>query len=157
MLGIAVKNAILFLLIILIIHFLLRNILIEKKGDTLQEVKEIPHTKETVLLKTKNIEDQKNELLKFVMDDIETFQEQPIIDSTYKNEISTLTDTKKGITPTTDNVPQKKGKRNPGQNDNFLVIHEYEDESSLNGGKVLDGLDGFGGFDKYGLMFEEYK
>jgi hypothetical protein len=167
MLGTGFKNVLLFILIILILHFLIKNAILEKKGISLGFGKEhlTPENKssDTKDNKKKNHvktpDEHKQELFKYVMEDGEvekffepsTHKELPEPNDIFETEYSIACDASNAVKETP--VPKKKGKSPDDQDNNYLVIHQYKDESSLNGGKLLGGLHGY---DSYLNNFQEY-
>ena len=162
MLGVGLKNAILFVLIILILHFLIRSILLERetKHEKQKTEKYIEHLKvednddNEIDIPEKTIQDQKKELYDYVMNETYVDVPPPQPSDKFDPEMPVACDARAVLKPiNTPDLVKKDGRKKDSRN-NFLVIHEYEDESALNGGQVLDGLDGF---DEYGLSYEEYK
>ena len=166
MLGTGIKNGILFVLIILILHFLIKNMLLEKTVPIefmRDETSDIPEKKiVSEIAKNKNsktMEENKQDLYKYVMEDSEMekfFEPQllPEANDKFDNNYPVACDAK--IIMDDEAVKtEKKTLTKPEQiNNNFLVIHDYKDESSLNGGKLYDGLNGY---DEYDNMYEEYR
>ena len=172
MMNVGIKNAILLLLIILILHFLLMNIIADH-----QQTRSLPNTTSPPLAQpSKEIEKGKeskketfecektkqDDLLAYVMQEEGGFgglQADWVDSNDYKfdKELPVVCDTSK-LLESDQNLPQMKPKVSSKEtttrgniNNNFLVIQEYENESGLNGGKVFDGLCGF---DEYGDSFQ---
>jgi hypothetical protein len=179
MLGTGFKNVILFILIILILHFLIKNAILERKNAGKEHLSPAPTnvtssrqnttsiintpSKDNVISSmkhTKTPAEHKQELFKYVMeeDNIEKFFEPtintilPEPNDKFENEYNIACDARNAVTETI--ADRKKFNDPPDQNNNFLVIHKYQDESTLNGGKLLGGLDGY---DEYNTMFQSYK
>ena len=184
MLGTGLKNSLLLLLIILILHFLIKNLLLERQHASKQGAREPyaqdPNGNDgpitTTAMEGKETgfevgreecgqdkgETIKNDLYKYVMDDgeMEKFFEPNIKQQV--PEASEKFDTKYPIACDAMSImkdtglpdARKKPKRPEQANNGFLVIHDYSDESALNGGQLYDGLNGYDGID---TMYEEYK
>lgn len=164
MLSTGIKNAILFVLIILILHFLIKNITLEKEKSQLK-AKEPGHVlsqespQQPLSVAAKSPEEKKKELYKYVMDetDIEKFFEPKIIpepNDAFDTSYDIACDGEKALH---DESPSQKKVQKEVKNEAnsaFLTIHEYADENALNGGALFDGLNGYDGF---GSMYEEYK
>jgi hypothetical protein len=170
MLGTGIKNAILLFLIILILHFLIKNTLMDKKPEgfsSLSSDKELNHKKEkkvefniektTPSLKpSSSMEDKKKELFDFVMMDDEPSTKEGFVEPNDKfhNELPVACDAKRIMNDEDPIIKKSKNAKDKTLHGDYLVIHEYEDESSLNGGSLLGGLSGF---DSYDTMYQEYK
>ena len=180
MLGTGLKNSLLLLLIILILHFLIKNLLLERLHASRQGAREPyaqdpsgndgPVTATETDGKNPDVEECgqdkgetiKNDLYKYVMDDgeMEKFFEPKLMPQV--PESSEKFDTKYPIACDAMSImkdtglpdARKKPKRPEQTNNGFLVIHDYSDESALNGGQLFDGLNGYDGID---TMYEEYK
>ena len=149
MLSIAVKNALLIILIILIFHFLIKNYLLDntKAHFTQQEAQEsktqvplqyldapscasqspIP---EALPMPTESLKvDKEAELFKFVFEDPPATCSPPL-ESSYQPEAGSIKKPKTatGETPVTHDQ---------------MFINEYDNESVLNGGSLFGGLSGF--------------
>lgn len=166
MLGTGIKNAILLFLIILILHFLIKNTLLEKRAETKSEEhihksEESSLTKAPVALASSpaTVADKKKELFDFVMmeDDAtvpaakEGFVEP---NDKFHNELPVACDAQRIMNEEHPVIAKSKKAKDKTSHGDYLVIHEYQDESSLNGGKMLGGLSGF---DSYDTMYQEYK
>jgi hypothetical protein len=170
MLGTGLKNGILFVLIILILHFLVKNALIEKKMEHLSELQpvlksksdEVSVQKEPKLPPVvdqcgkklpKSEEDMKNELLSYVMEDGDKPSGLPEPNENL-NHYNIACDARTIIKEESP-FPVAKNAKNPDrQAGNYLTIHEYSNESTLNGGKLFGNLEGY---DEFGSFYEEYK
>ena len=117
-----------------------------EKIDKVQEEEEFP-------FETKRVEDKSKELYEYVMREEEHFAE-PQPNESFETQLPVACDANLIMKTNISKDLPKEEKKLASQKNNFLVIHEYEDESALNGGKVFDGLDGF---DEYGDVYEEYK
>jgi len=159
MFGVGVKNAILFMLIILILHFLIRNLMLEKhlslsvKSEKKEQMQAIEREEDDFPFETKRVEDKSKELYEYVMREEEHFTE-PQPNESFETQLPVACDANLIMKTNISKELPKEEKKLTSQKNPFLVIHEYEDESALNGGKVFDGLDGF---DEYGDVYEEYK
>lgn len=170
MLATGIKNGILLILIILIVHFLLKNYLLEKRGgmvngDRLETLANPPEdilgldpvdntSKAALLEKTKN-----TDLYKYVMEDGEMekfFDPQLLPESNDKFDTAypIACDAKPFVKDDTIDRKVKKPKNADQKNNGFLVVHDYMDENALNGGKLFDGLQGY---DEYDSFYQEYK
>lgn len=173
MMGVGIKNIILFVLIILILHFLVKNAILEKKRDGKEHLKPENDVSDTTIKTTKTeplcnnnsaqlpktVEEQKKELFQYVMDEaeIEKFFEPQLLpepNDKFENEYSIACDARNAVKDPSVSDWKKKTKDPPNQSNNYLVIHEYSDESGLNGGKLPGGLDGYDGYDN---LFQDYK
>ncbi len=168
MLGVGIKNALLMLLIILILHFLIKNVLVEQRSYNMKtekpkvEVKDLEddiQIRDNIPTIEQNKADKKDELLKFVMDDegeaktnLEKFFEpianEEAFDDSYNIACDANLDTKKVI----ENSMKAPKKPNEQNANNFLIIHEYNNENVMNGGS----LGGLGGYDEYDSHYESY-
>jgi hypothetical protein len=116
-------------------------------------------TEDAPLNSKKSVEEHKKELFQYVMDEGEPdkfFETKPALEANdkFSNEYNIACDAKTIIKDTV--LDARKNAKDPkSQNYNYLVIHEYNDESSLNGGKLLGGLDGYDSLNP--IMYEEYK
>jgi hypothetical protein len=176
MLSVGIKNSILLLLIILILHFLIKNGVMDKGvgitssvPPTLPSVTSSPppppsSTKTEPPTSVKSGEHYKDDLLKFVFDDdkqekqLEKFfdpQAQPPFpdDKTLKpdfplacNTLSLMEEPKEEL-----KLPKEIEKPSIG---NYLVVNEYKDESVLNGGDLMKGLSGYDEFDDHFQSYE---
>lgn len=131
MIAIGIKNAILFLLIILILHFLIKNILLDRQTETQK-----PSTKEPAYFE--NFEENKLEekkMMDYIMEPCKPKQPEEIeISNTCKMEV---VETKKE-----DDMKVKADCHLQQDKRNFMIIKEYDT-------KVLDGLDAFDSYDTY--------
>ena len=150
MISVAIKNAILLILIILIIHFMLKNALREKFENPLHPqpppsysssggeilpgaVQPSPPDALTSAGATASKKSDEEELLKYVLGQADSTTEPTtckVQNTPYVPETTSLKAPKKTI-------PSSNGYSE------FEVINEYEDETALNGGKVLGSLSGF--------------
>lgn len=172
MIATGLKNALLLVLIVLILHFLLKNIIIERNKEHMKDSsrpapfasnEKTPMLEANVVGKPsaapvagadiaggngsaavapKSAAQQKKELMDFVMTDTADNFYDIACDATPAMKQPTSQE-KKPTKPTKD------------QQNNFLVIHEYAEESGLNGGAVLGGFaSGWDG--QFGASFQEY-
>jgi len=165
MMNVGIKNAILLLLIIFILHFLVMNMITDKQiktnnGTTSnQEPSKLSNDdtkddkKEPFECETKKDDD----LLAYVMQG-ESGNQTEWVDSNdakFEKEMPIVCDTKNILDPEPTLPPMKPKVSSKVKfaenNNNFLVIQEYENESGLNGGKFFDGLCGF---DEYSDTFQ---
>lgn len=153
MLSIAIKNTILIVLIILIIHFIIKNQLAvsspkthqqpplapkkDEKKESFGEVVFSDNVSEVVDKITNPIsqtpKNDEEELLKYVLAN-ETVNTQPGCPE-IKTDI-----------PSVDSLTTKRPKDVADSSQNLgdmMLIGSYEDESSLNGGSIFGGLQGF--------------
>lgn len=161
MIAIGIKNAILFLLIILIMHFLIKNMLLDRVtagGKVTGEKKYF-----------ENFTDQKMKMMQYIM------EEPSSIDQAFSEKIIKPCDKENDCLPekkdnntiersmSCDNILQTSDdadamklkadcKLNQDKKD-FMVIKEYEQEKGLNGGELFDGLNAF---DNYDMYFQTY-
>ena len=168
MLGTGLKNGILLILIILILHFLIKNMLLDQAGkrtiENLETVEQVgkkgePSIPSSQPMQPKSAEDNKNDLYKYVMEEGEMerfFEPQLLPEANDKFDKSYPVACDAKVIMTDDNITdvKKKAIRPEQLNNSFLVIHDYTDESPINGGKLFDGLTGY---DEYNTMYEEYK
>lgn len=183
----AIKNTILIILIILIGHFMVKNLLFErqKTAPTIKEVKEdkLVHVKEdappqistkqvvstpsgvpssVIVENTKGtgLDKAKEELLKFINDDdddIERFFEHEKQNITSDNTKCKSQDTTLPLSTTCDpaiqdvkqnNMKQVKADCNLKQDKkNILILKEYVNENTMNGGTLFGGLSAFDNYD----------
>lgn len=160
MLSIAVKNSLLVVLIILILHFMLKNYLIERDRQTFTNspVKTVVHTEESATPIPSQIGESKSaeisfepenpvkdadELYKFVFDD------DPIELASNLGKMSSLgsaaCDAPKQHIPDPATMKAAKNPQKQAINNNFLVLNEYDNESALNGGNIFGNLSGYDG------------
>lgn len=168
MLGTGIKNAILLFLIILILHFLIKNTLLEKRAEQKDDAR-VQKSDEVSLPKASaapaapavaaTAADKKKELFDFVM--MEDDASLPIAkegfvepNDKFQNELPVACGAQKIMNDEHPIIAKSKKAKDKTSHGDYLVIHEYEDESSLNGGKLLGGLSGF---DSYDTMYQEYK
>lgn len=155
MIAIGIKNAILFLLIILIMHFLIKNMLLDRvtSGGKYFE----------------NFTDQKMKMMQYIM------EEPSSIDKAFSEKIIQPCDKENDCLPekkddntteksmSCDNILQTSEdadgmkikadcKLNQDKKD-FTVIKEYENEKVHNRGELFDGLNAF---DNYDMYFQTY-
>ena len=163
MLGTAIKNCILIILIILIIHFFIKNFLEEQR-----------HNKENFVdtIKTSEIK-QQNELLNYINTDEKT------LDNLFKNNIVTdpvknidlnenkcnkkQNDIHYPISTTCDNnitpIDNKDNKKEINEDiiqnkKNMTILKSYEDESPLNSGKLYGGI--LQAYDPFDIQYSMY-
>jgi hypothetical protein len=122
----------------------------------------------TELLTPQTPEDKKEELLKYVMNDMdmdmdmdmdtEHFGEKkhktgsiPVPNDDFEPEYNIACDAQNLIKP--DDFERKKSKKPKQKNNSYFFINEYKNESGLNGGQLLGGLDGY---DMYDSVYQEY-
>lgn len=148
MLSIAVKNAILVVLIVLIAHFLLKNYLYEKSAHAPHTPPTLPPKPETERFADEStssqvtelpaelngqtgqtVKSEADELYKFVFNDETPGQCAPPQPALYVPEPATLKAAKE---PTKQSLNQEN-----------LVLNEYENESVLNGGALFGALSAF--------------
>lgn len=156
MIGSGLKNGILFFLIILILHFLIKNILLERSKDTfieqeksdIKNINSIKVDEKQYLHQEKSCDQKKEELYKYVMEagDLEKIIPKSNDDS-FQDQYNLVCDTKTIMEPKDKEASMKKPQKPSEQAGSFLTIHEYTDESPLNGGNVFDGIGGYDGFD----------
>lgn len=160
MMSVGIKNAILLLLIIMILHFLIMNVLVEKssssKETTPKKMTEAfkKEADETVV-KSDEIDKKQDDLMAYVSSSNEFEEYVDANEAKFEKNMPIICDTKTIMNDEEQivtKVPKKtKIYDDKINNNNFLVIQEYEDESSLNGGKVFDGLCGY---DEYGDTYQ---
>ena len=160
MLNIGLKNAILFLLIILILHFLIKNILVDRKPETPAQQSYF-----------EKFTEQRKKIMNFINSDEETelnkaFDQKLIKECTSESTclprksdehilpLSTTCDAGIQELKPDDPMKLKADCQLPQDYKSFMVIKEYENEKGMNGGKLFDGLDAYDGFEDY---FESYK
>lgn len=160
MMSVGIKNAILLLLIIMILHFLIMNVLVEKSLPSKEKTpKKITETfkeasKET-FVKESETDKKQDDLMAYVSSNNEFEEYVDANEAKFEKNMPVVCDTKTIMNddePVIMKVPKKEKTHDDTiNNNNFLVIQEYEDESSLNGGKVFDGLCGY---DEYGDTYQ---
>ena len=128
MIAIGIKNAILFLLIILILHFLLKNVLLDRQTE-----QKPPAAQKSYFENFKEQEEKK--MMEYIMEPCKAKQPEEIeVSNTCQMEV---VETKKEEAPKVlADCHLKQDKRN------FMIIKEYDT-------KVLDGLDAFDSYDTY--------
>lgn len=167
MIGIGIKNAILFLLIILILHFLIKNMLLDR-GVISQPGKAGVSGEHKYF---ENFTDQKMKMMQYIMEEPSTidkaFNEKIIqpCETTKVNDCPPMkSDDNKiersmscdNILKTSDDADAMKLKADcklAQDKKDFMVIKEYENEKGLNGGELFDGLNAF---DNYDMYFQTY-
>lgn len=182
--AIAIKNLILFILIILIGHFVVKNFLLDKESvvktkptqDSIFPIKLPSATQSTVKDATEptiakkekepeGLDKAKAELLKFVdeEDNEQTLNKYfvktssiPTDDCKSKVEVSpfplsTTCDPNIQILPNKNNAnePPKKPKQCTLLSKNVMVLNEYDNENTMNGGDLFNGLNAFDSFDNH--------
>lgn len=167
-LSVALKNSVLLLLIILILHFLLKNALVDAsrvvqrfKDSKLEEEfqSELTQDQEAPNPKTCNMSDieptpvkrckdgaeQDNDLFEYVFGDTHDDKIRPA--KLDKDACSAVPGNE--IADVREPVVAKKSARDTksGHGDVMgnLIVGDYKDEKGLNGGEVFDGLFGFDG------------
>jgi len=168
MFSLALKNGIIMILIILILHFLIKNYLFDKKPQAPQLpqtfVENTPSTSVSTqvaamsaLLQSqpplqppiepkkqdKSYED--DELLQYVKSLAEP---QPKPDASSCEPVVTKLDP--GYSSSALKTPRVVGDPSEKQSQYYL-LNEYEDESVMNGGKMFANIDGFEEYDKFSL------
>jgi hypothetical protein len=154
------KNSILLILIILILHFLIKNVMLdmEQKNNKQATPPEDNKGGETNnLLGATNVvtttQDSQKALLDFVMSEGPSSDDKPGIEKYF--EPIAKEDFLEGGAACDPNL-QVKGeveknlkipKAPSEQKGNFLVISEYANEHVMNGGELLNGVGGFDGYD----------
>ena len=157
MLSIAVKNAILVILIVLILHFLLKNYLLERSGqsslnkslesfggsvskDPLQPAplsapmtQDIESVSAPLATESKS-NDAASELFKCVFDDSSVLQ-TPESPQCKPQSLSSV--------PEPSSIKPAKQPEKQTINFDNLVLNEYDNESELNGGNIFNSLKGF--------------
>ena len=168
MLNIGLKNAILFFLIILILHFLLKNILIDNKKPTTKPESDSIKQKQQNYFAIEKFTEQRNKMIDYInYADTEAEAKQKIIKTpecdtkclprkTDENSLPLSTTCDAGIQELKPEDPMKLKAdcQIPQDYKFFSVIKEYENEKGINGGKLYDGLGAYDGFEDY---FESYK
>jgi hypothetical protein len=178
MLSIGIKNAILFLLIILILHFLLKNILLDKKPDksnlpsrsihSLNESSEPSQPRQPIEYNNyfetfKNGDcssnDENKKMLDYLNEEsiIKDCNKQqacpfPSRDDDSRLEVSGACDMDLKPQPA-ETLKVKADCHLLQDKKNFTVIKEYENEKGINGGKLYDDI---GAFDSYDSYFQTY-
>lgn len=165
MLGIGIKNAILFLLIILILHFLIKNVLLDRK----QTVPATPATKKPIenffQQPIESKDDEHKKMLEFINEEpsfidkafddkiIKDCEKQetclPLKSDDNKLETSNMCDVSFEPKDKDNGMKLKADCKLPQVKKNFMVIKEYENERSVNGGKLFDNIDAFDSYDTY--------
>lgn len=141
MLASGIKNAILVLLVVCIIHFLIKNAILEKRKEAFK----VPQVTEAECKKEATEKQAlcENDLLDYVYnDDVDL--------SKFFTPMSCKLDTTP-VPPVCDpeftkppETPNKLGTQcNPTQHDVNLVLTEYQDENAMNGGSLYDNLSAF--------------
>lgn len=160
MIGIGIKNAILFLLIILILHFLIKNMLMDRGlagtgGKVSGEKKYFENFTDS---------DMKMKMMQYIEEEPSTidkaFSEKIIQPCDKQNDClpSKTDDNKIERSMSCNNILQTKEDDsmkvkadchlNQDKKD-FMIIKEYENEKGLNGGELGDGLNAFDSYDSY--------
>lgn len=155
MLSIGLKNGILFMLIVLILHFLVKNAIHDRSTDvTGNDINTDLHMEN--VSPVDKAEERKQELYDFVMN--ESFSQpaqspQPNeekLDDTFPVEC----DITQPMLPPKDPVVQYRQNKSRKSADSsaFFVVGEYEQDKNNNGGN----LGGLSGYDEYQEQFELY-
>lgn len=154
MLSVAVKNAILVILIVLILHFLLKNYLLERRtgpNDKPAPMESFESSPAYVPVTTQKpvasqslptpvnetdtkVTDSASELFKFVFDDSSILQSY---------ESSECKPSSLSSVPEPSSVKPSKQPEKQTINFDNLVLNEYDNESVLNGGNIFNSLKGF--------------
>jgi hypothetical protein len=144
MLAIGIKNAILFFLIIMIMHFLLKNILFDKQQpqksyfenfEEKQKMMDYIFKESNSIVKECNNEEK---CLPIKTDD--TVASSKDLPTTCDAEVTEKKEEDMVVKADCQLSQEKKS---------FMVIKEYENERGMNGGKLFDGLDAYDGYDLY--------
>lgn len=137
MLSIAVKNSLLIVLIIFILHFMLKNHLIERYQDR-------DTSKTTMVPKVVQPEEPKQDLPKT--------QEQELYKFVFESELETSEPAQACFPPSQSNIDPGtvKQPKQPQDACNLIglssfVLNEYDNESALNGGNLFGSLTGYDG------------
>lgn len=145
MLSVAIKNVVLVVLIVLIIHFLLKNHLLDQvhKEAFILDKTTPPQANEPCPFPTPLLETMKgdehaskktkdaDELYKFVFDDIP------------KTESCNAQNTELPMVIEQGTVKPSKRPNKPSLDYDNEILNEYDDESALNGGNYFDSLKGY--------------
>ena len=167
MLGTGIKNGILLVLIILILHFLIKNMLIEHQGapaKTLlsklrdEAIENLSEKHDVAPVEPESNQHQQQDLYKYVMDEgnMETFFEPELLpeaNDKFDPSYPVACDATQIMDKQNTESLHKKPKQPTQQSNNFLVIHDYQDESPLNGG---GGFDHLSGYDEYDTFYQDY-
>lgn len=162
MLGIGIKNAILFLLIILILHFLIKNVLLDRKQTPVATAKkpiesfqQTPDVKDDEHKKMLEFINEEPSLLDKAFDEkiIKDCEKQetclPLKSDDNKIETSAMCDVSFDAKAKEDGMKVKADCKLPQVKKSFMVIKEYENERGVNGGKLFDNIDAFDSYDTY--------
>lgn len=153
MMSVGIKNAILLLLIIMILHFLIMNLLLEKTSSSKKNTEAFKEDAHETFVKGDETNKKQDDLMAYVSSNNDFEEYVDANEANFEKNMPVVCDTKtlmKDDEPVM-KVPKKDKRHSDTINNNFLVIQEYEDESSLNGGKVFDGLCGY---DEYGDTYQ---
>jgi hypothetical protein len=146
MLATGIKNCVLFILIILILHFLIKNSLLDKNREHLVSTTQQAAKEDTIEQHESKDNDKDNdkELFKYVMEETEPSKFfEPQANDNFETASPVACDAKVIMNTSTFEETKKKSHSPKNQQNNFLTIHEYEKESGLNGGNLFDGLSGY--------------
>lgn len=172
MLGLAVKNVVLFTLIILIFHFLIKNAIVDRKAPpeplttvpTASKENFVGHIKQDKPDGPPLYDDEKKKMMSYVLQDTEsdldTIFSQKIITECEKEACPAKKDTAKLPLSTTcssdiqelkpeDPMKLKADCKLPQDHKGFMLIKEYENEKVLNGGALFDGLQAYDSYEDY--------
>lgn len=177
MLGLAVKNVILFTLMILIFHFLIKNAIVDRKPvpaatATVPTAHAAGKSYEGFVGQIKSeradgpdlYNDEKKRMMSYVLQeeetDLDTVFSQKIITECTKEECPKKTDDAKLPLSTTcdaniqelkpeDPMKVKADCKLPQDHKSFMLIKEYENERDINGGKLYDGLQAYDSYEDY--------
>jgi len=152
MLSCALKNSILLILIVLIIHFLIKNHLYEFNMESYDEkTKPIRNKLESVVEAAATIEKyeqpvnqvesvikkQDDDLYKFVFEDMVPKSTSVAVEDNCKIPIGNVDAPK--MVPTSGPLKQ--------DFDKYMMINEYSDENIMNGGELFQGIKGMDTFE----------
>jgi hypothetical protein len=177
MLGLAVKNVILFTLIVLIFHFLIKNAIVDRyPGADRRSPMPLPTAqRENFVGQIRQekqdgpalYDDEKKKMMSYIMqeseNDLDSMFAQKIITecgSGAKEECPAKKDNAKlPLSTTCDaNIQELKAEdpmkvkgdcKLPQDHKGFMLIKEYENEKVLNGGALFDGLQAYDSYDDY--------
>jgi hypothetical protein len=159
-LSIGIFNALLFLLVILILHFALKNLVLNKpKYESL--VESAPCKVSNI-----NLESEKEDMLKYVLDDNDAkisldnyFKDKAVTNvpddsCKHRNDqnyipVSTTCDPKMDANLFTNDMKVLKDCELPQDKKNYTLLKIYEDEKPENGGDLYGGIKGYDDEDVY--------
>ena len=178
MLGLAVKNVILFTLIILIFHFLIKNAIVDRFPGSKppMPLATLPTAhKENFVGQIRQekqdgsalYDDEKKKMMSYIMqeaeNDLDSMFAQKIITQCDKEgagecpakkdnaklPLSTTCDANIQELKPEDPMKLKADCKLPQDHKGFMLIKEYENEKVLNGGALFDGLQAYDSYDEY--------